>query len=86
MSILDSPANRGHVHFFKKESGPSIRRDLAAITPLRQGVAFAEVFNMLWQYFFGYANRYMAEAGLITDTYRDPADRTGFLPALIYEK
>ncbi len=45
----------------------SLRADLAALTPLRHGVPFAECFNPIWHAVFGHANRMLAEDGFLAD-------------------
>ncbi|MBN2430253.1 MAG: hypothetical protein JXQ27_02200 [Acidobacteria bacterium] len=61
----------------------TIRAELKEISPIRHGVDYKETFNMLWHYFFGYTNRYLATAGFLYDTYQAPPERQGFLPAVI---
>ena len=60
-----------------------IKEDLKDISAVRNRVNYGEVFNMLWHYFFGYTNKFLARSGLIYDTYSAPQGFTGFLPAVL---
>ncbi len=60
-----------------------IKEDLKDISPVRNRVNYGEVFDMLWHYFFGYTNKFLARSGLIYDTYSAPQGFTGFLPAVL---
>jgi len=61
----------------------TIRAGLKDITANRHGVDYKETFNMLWHYFFGYTNRFLAQAGFLYETYQAPEGLRGFLPAVI---
>jgi len=60
-----------------------IKEDLKDISAVRNRVNYSEVFNMLWHYFFGYTNKFLARSGLIYDTYSAPQGFTGYLPAVL---
>ncbi|MFB0517920.1 MAG: hypothetical protein ACETWC_01410 [Acidobacteriota bacterium] len=60
-----------------------IKEDLKDISAVRNRVNYGEVFNILWHYFFGYTNKFLARSGLIYDTYSAPQGFTGFLPAVL---
>jgi hypothetical protein len=63
-----------------------IKLDLEDISAVRNRVDYKEVFNMMWHYFFGYTNKYLAEAGFIYDTYQAPEGRQGYLPAVMIRR
>lgn len=59
-----------------------LERDLAELNPLRNGVPFRELFIQVWHYVFGLANKYLAETGVIYDTYCPASRHKGYMPAL----
>jgi hypothetical protein len=73
---------REAMDLWHKRRVPEVERDLAALTALEQGVPFAVLYSEIWHYIFGYTNRYLAEAGLITDPYARSAQFRGFVPVL----
>ncbi len=60
-----------------------IKEDLKDISAVRNRVNYGEVFNILWHYFYGYTNKFLARSGLIYDTYSAPQGFTGYLPAVL---
>jgi hypothetical protein len=60
----------------------SLRRRLATITPLRNGVPFERVYTEVWHYVFGIANRSLVETGFFADPYGPERLHQGFLPAI----
>lgn len=59
-----------------------IKTELSDINAVKSGVDYKEVFNMLWHYFFGYANRHLVRSGLFYDPYADSEVHKGYLPAV----
>lgn len=59
-----------------------LRKDMRDITPLRHNVPFPVVFDQLWHYVFGIANRKLVEAGLFADPYAPAAAHVGYLPVV----
>lgn len=59
----------------------TIKDELKDICAVRSRVDYKEVFNMLWHYFFGLTNKYLAREGFIYDTYSATEGKTGYLPA-----
>lgn len=59
-----------------------VAAELADLTPLRHGVPFAAVYSEIWHYIFGYANLYLAEAGVLADPYAPGERFQGFVPVL----
>ncbi len=55
---------------------------LAECTPLRHGVAYAEVFTQVWHHLFGWANRHLADMGVIFNTYEPQHPTPGCIAAL----
>jgi len=63
-----------------------IKIDLKDISAVKNRVNYKETFNMLWHYFFGYANKFLAHSGFIYDTYQAPDGQKGYLPAIIIKR
>lgn len=51
-------------------------------TPLRHGVPYPEVFTQVWHYLFGWANKHLADMGVIFDTYQPGHQTPGCIGAL----
>ena len=62
---------------------PIFEERMKDIRPIQNGVPFDEVFIQLWHVVFGLTNRYLAEEGVIYDTYEDGK---GYLPGLFKEE
>lgn len=60
--------------------------DLKDIRAVRNRVNYKETFNMLWHYFFGYTNKFLARSGFIYDTYKAPDVQKGYLPAVLIRR
>ncbi len=60
-----------------------IKSDLKDTSAVKNKVNYKETFNMLWHYFFGYANKSLARSGFIYDTYQAPKEQQGYLPAVM---
>jgi DNA-binding MarR family transcriptional regulator len=54
------------------------RTAVREITPLRQGVPYAQTFNQMWHYLFGTANEKLVEGGLFADPYATGRKQQGF--------
>lgn len=63
-----------------------IKIDLRDISAVKNRVNYKETFNMLWHYFFGYTNKFLAHSGFIYDTYQAPDVQRGYLPAVLINK
>jgi len=57
-----------------------VREALSDLTPLRNGVPFGRVYNEVWHFIFGIANRELVKAGLFADPYAESRRHKGFLP------
>lgn len=67
------------------ENYERIQADLGAITPLKYGVPYVEVFNQIWHYIFGYANQILIEEGKFYDPYGGARKFEGFLPMVWHQ-
>ncbi len=56
---------------------------LQEIRPIKNGVAFEEVFVQVWHGIFGLVNKKLAHEGLIFDTYSRASEHKGYLPGLV---
>ncbi len=56
---------------------------LQEIRPIKNGVAFEEVFVQVWHVIFGLVNKKLAHEGLIFDTYSRESEHKGYLPGLV---
>lgn len=65
------------------ENISAIEADLGSTNPIKNKVPFNEVFIQVWHYIFGLTNKYLAEEGLIYDTYAAGFKHPGHMPALI---
>ncbi|KPJ69653.1 hypothetical protein AMJ44_03085 [candidate division WOR-1 bacterium DG_54_3] len=63
-----------------------IKVDLKDISAVKNRVNYKETFNMLWHYFFGHTNKFLARSGFIYDTYQAPEKQKGYLPAVMFRK
>jgi hypothetical protein len=59
-----------------------LRRSLAGLSFVRNGVSLQDGFYWVWHYVFGVANRELAAAGLLVDPYGDGSRFRGFLPVV----
>ncbi len=66
-----------------KDQLPIFEKKMNDIRPIQNGVPFDEVFIQLWHVVFGLTNRYLAEEGVIYDTYEEGI---GYLPGLFKEE
>jgi hypothetical protein len=59
---------------------PELRRELAGLSPMKNGLPFELVFSEVWHYLFGFATKALAESGFVLDP-RGPgrADK-GYVP------
>jgi hypothetical protein len=64
------------------ENYERIQADLGAITPLKYGVPYIEVFNQIWHYIFGYANQILIEEDKFFDPYGGTRKFEGFVPVV----
>jgi hypothetical protein len=55
-----------------------IRQALEGISPLRNGVPFAEVFTEVWHFIFAEANRILIEIGFMASPARPGPDSARF--------
>lgn len=65
-----------------KERAPLLEKELASITPLRNGVPYETAFNQIWHYVFALANRDLVNAGFLADPYSPDREFKGFIPAV----
>lgn len=61
---------------------PKLRRDLSALTALRQGVPFESLFTQIWHELFGLATRQLVRSGLLFDPGGQPVRYKGSYPVL----
>lgn len=61
-----------------------IESELAGIAPVRAGVPFTEVFNLVWHHVFGRANAMLIEAGLFADPYAEGRYWPRYTPAVYW--
>ncbi len=73
---------RDEIRGWHTEHYGQLSADLSGVTPRRHGVDFKVVYTEIWHYVFGYANLFLAEAGLIADPYAPGARHQGFLPVV----
>ncbi|HET9370657.1 MAG TPA: hypothetical protein VFO19_10440 [Vicinamibacterales bacterium] len=73
---------RDQVSVWHERRASELRRELATLTALGQGVPFEVLYTDIWHYVFGFANLFLAEGGLITDPYADTWRFRGFVPVL----
>ena len=65
-----------------RERAPLLEKELASITPLRNGIPYETAFNQIWHYVFALANRNLVEVGFLADPYAPNREFKGFIPAV----
>jgi hypothetical protein len=61
---------------------PQIQQEIKTLNSVKNKVSFREIIIQVWHFIFGHTNRYLAEAGFITDTYKKSSHHIGYLPAI----
>jgi|SRR5579862_7989906 len=89
LSLADSAMVRGamdlsHAIFMRWLSAhyEDLRRQLADLAPVREGLPFEDVFTQVWHYLFGLTNRELVRQGLFADPYARPPSVQGFFPVI----
>jgi hypothetical protein len=63
-----------------------LRQRLTGLTPVREGVAYPQVFTQIWHYVFGMTNGELARRGFFADPYASSLKFKGFIPVVWDQK
>jgi hypothetical protein len=63
-----------------RQNYPSLEKELAGLSPMRNGLPFSLVFNEVWHYVFGFATKSLAESGFCANPRARGTRYEGYVP------
>ncbi len=63
-----------------RQNYPTMQKQLANLSPMRNGVPFSLVFSEMWHYTFGFATKWLAETGFYANPHAQGNRYQGYMP------